>query len=100
MPHMMPDIGHFSVYQVETTCGTECVPVDVVGRASNLQYYVEGKLLDVEPELVTGWFARLSAPGYLDCTEWSGPYSTEQEARDYITDQFDVDADTGEDLEG
>ena len=31
-------------------------------------------------ETVTGWFARLSAPGYLDCTEWQGPYETREEA--------------------
>ena len=23
-----------------------------------------------------GWFHRLTAPGYLDCTEWSGPFPT------------------------
>ncbi len=23
---------------------------------------------------------RLSAPGYLDCTEWDGPFETEEEA--------------------
>lgn len=37
----------------------------------------------VEPEdveTVFGWFARLSAPGYMDCTDWIGPYDTEEEA--------------------
>ena len=24
-----------------------------------------------------GWYWRLSASGYLDCTDWSGPFSTE-----------------------
>ena len=27
-----------------------------------------------------GWYCRLSAPGYMDCTEWSGPFETELEA--------------------
>lgn len=27
-----------------------------------------------------GWFVRLSAPGYLDATEWMGPYKTEEAA--------------------
>ena len=24
-----------------------------------------------------GWYWRLSASGYLDCTDWSGPFNTE-----------------------
>lgn len=24
-----------------------------------------------------GWYARLSAPGYMDCTEWDGPHETQ-----------------------
>lgn len=31
-------------------------------------------------ETVSGWCARLSAPGYMDCTEWEGPFKTEAEA--------------------
>jgi hypothetical protein len=27
-----------------------------------------------------GYFSRLSAPGYMDCTGWNGPYETEEEA--------------------
>lgn len=27
-----------------------------------------------------GWYSRLSAPGYLDCTDWSGPYKSQDEA--------------------
>lgn len=27
-----------------------------------------------------GWYCRLSAPGYLDCTDWSGPYESEADA--------------------
>lgn len=32
------------------------------------------------------WFARLSAPGYMDCTDWMGPFSSEEEA---LTELFD-----------
>lgn len=24
-----------------------------------------------------GWYSRLSAPGYMDCTEWDGPHETQ-----------------------
>ena len=27
-----------------------------------------------------GFYCRLSASGYLDCTDWSGPFQTENEA--------------------
>lgn len=30
-----------------------------------------------EAEQNRGWYARLSAPGYLDCTEWDGPHETQ-----------------------
>lgn len=45
-----------------------------------------------------GWYCRLSAPGYMDCTDWSGPYETEQEAREAIVDMWDVDPDSGDQL--
>jgi hypothetical protein len=76
------------------------VPADLVGAnpsAADFADYLEGKIRgdddDAEFELVSGWFCRLSAPGYMDCTDWSGPYETEQEARDYIAEQYDVDPD-------
>ena len=47
-------------------------------------------------ETKIGWFARLSAPGYMDCTEYSGPFATEQEAKDYVCNLYDCDED-GED---
>lgn len=42
----------------------------------------------VESE-VEGWGARLSAPGYLDCTEWL-VCDTEAEARDELVTLYDL----------
>ena len=39
----------------------------------------------------SGFYSRLSAPGYLDCTEWNGPFKTEAEALTYVMDFYDVD---------
>jgi hypothetical protein len=36
-----------------------------------------------------GWGARLSAPGYADCTEWA-VHETEEEAREYLADAYDL----------
>ena len=37
-----------------------------------------------------GWGARLSAPGYLDCTDWVGPFPTENEALKALAQQYDL----------
>ena len=40
-------------------------------------------------ERYTGkWFSRASAPGYLDCTIWLGPFDTEAEAMAEIQEYF------------
>jgi hypothetical protein len=36
-------------------------------------------LADLETD-ECGFYSRLSAPGYLDCTNWFGPFQTEVEA--------------------
>ena len=45
------------------------------------------------------WFCHLSASGYMDQTEWSGPFDTEDEARDYSRETYECDPDTGDDLD-
>ena len=42
--------------------------------------------------------ARLSASGYLDCTDWT-IHDTEKEAREFIRETYDVDDETGDPLE-
>ena len=38
-----------------------------------------------------GWYHRLSAPGYLDCTDWTGPFTTEEEANSDLCDMYGDD---------
>jgi hypothetical protein len=50
---------------------------------------------DGEPqswENIKGYGARLSAPGYLDCTEWA-VFETGEEALAYLNDNFPEDED-------
>ena len=50
-----------------------------------------------ECEIVTdGVFFRLSASGYMDCTDWSGPYATIDDARDACVNMFECDPYSGE----
>jgi hypothetical protein len=41
-------------------------------------------------DLIEGWGARLSMPGYLDCTSWT-VCETEEEARAYLEDTYGDD---------
>lgn len=43
-------------------------------------------------EVIEGWGARLSAPGYMDCTEWV-VLPTEEEAKEYLLDAYGEDLD-------
>ena len=49
--------------------------------------------LDLEDD---GYYCRLSASGYLDCTDWSGPYATIEEAAQALLDLY---GDEGEAIE-
>jgi hypothetical protein len=80
------------VVVVETTHGTEIVPTDLVGLTpspDDLRDYIEGEP-DPEIETETGWFSRLSAPGYLDCTDWCGPFASQEEALRELAAHHDV----------
>jgi hypothetical protein len=90
---MEKEIYKGKAWLVETTDGTEVIPDDVVtmpdfvGESDEeqsealkiLQPYCEGGIIEVPDCAVGGYLARMSAPGYLDCTPWS-LYETEHEA--------------------
>ena len=99
MSFMKPVIEYSEYFEVETKCGTEIVPADLGGdveivRAGSLQSYCEGEILDPDAQLTAeaGWLARLSAPGYMDCTSWSA-HDSEEEAKRYLEEAFDVELD-------
>jgi hypothetical protein len=93
--------GRQNWLRVETTHGTEFVNVFDTGldlpassnladgvtedNSSDVQRYCEGKVQSWEN--IEGYGARLSAPGYLDCTEWN-VYDTEQEAREALEEMY------------
>jgi hypothetical protein len=72
---------HTSMYTVETTDGSELVPVEALGKEPSLEDF--GPYCESDPlefDIVEGFFAHYTAPGYLDQTPWIGPYQTEEEA--------------------
>ena len=52
--------------------------------------YYEGSIQSVTVR--QGFGARLSAPGYLDCTEWA-VFDTAEEAEDYLKETYPEDED-------
>ncbi|KAF1042231.1 MAG: hypothetical protein GAK35_02845 [Herbaspirillum frisingense] len=83
---MRKDIYHGGFFAVDTTAGTEVVPADLIGRTCSthveaLLNYLEGSPLDPDElaEYREGWLARMTMPGYLDCTAW-GAYQSEAAA--------------------
>lgn len=94
MGFMQKEIYFDTYFEVETSIGTEIVPGDLIGnitqiRADHFIEYLEGDPLDpdelIEPQ--SGWLARLTAPGYMDCTEWT-VHKTEKEAYDYLEEMY------------
>jgi hypothetical protein len=96
---------------VETEQGTEIVPRALCGKlevdecltpyesvanAAKLEPYLEGSRIE-GVEHHEGWYARLSAPGYLDCTSWNGPHATRDAALASLLEHFECDEE-GDDL--
>jgi hypothetical protein len=70
MGFMEPEVTErMAGWRVETTHGTWFVPGDVESSPEALADYVSGEVEDVEP--IKGYFGRMSAPGYLDATDWT-----------------------------
>jgi hypothetical protein len=94
MAFMQKQVFHGGYFEVDTDMGTEIVPSYLIGRTMDTHVeaflnYLEGKPLDDDAsiEYQEGWLARLSAPGYMDCTEWS-VHKTEQEALAYLDETY------------
>ena len=106
---MQPQIEQGYWWCVETSNGTESFPGDLyhdecvaVGDtydadncewfdevATGLLQYCEGK--DIQYfQLRKGWGCRLSAPGYMDCTEWS-VFDTREAAEGYLKETYPED---------
>ena len=98
MPFMEAQAEHMKMLHVETTVGTEYIPSEFVPATptvANLLLYCEGTPEthdsgDVDCERREGWYARFSAPGYLDCTPYIGPYDSAEQALDELAESWDV----------
>lgn len=111
MSFMQQQITHGHYFACETDQGTEYVPADITGlqalpeqigavidedhpkwpaMLAALYPYCMGTIVEVTPK--TGGLARMSAPGFLDCTDWS-PFDSEEAAVDGLSEMYGDDDD-------
>jgi hypothetical protein len=88
---MMNQIRHGRWFELYSTEGQYLVPQEFIGKqidvtAKEAQPYIQGEF--IQARVVDGYCVRLSSPGYLDCTEWFGPFETYEEAQDHLTTLF------------
>lgn len=62
------------------------IPLDVFSLTDYLSK--DGDVVSIER--ASGWWSRLSAPGYLDCTDWQGPYTSADEALKDLAETHDI----------
>jgi hypothetical protein len=112
MPFMEKQVEYGKWWVVDGPMGGEVVPFDLIGDQLSIENIEEdGRVIHriVEPhrsyfentwlydfEVISGWCGRLSAPGYMDRTEWDGPYETKKDAMEALSDAFDQDEDNEE----
>lgn len=107
MAFMEPRTYHGAYYHVDTLLECFIVPADHVGSSATAEElakyapeYVSRTALDQidewEIEIRQGWYGRLSADGYLDCTEWEYA-DTEEELLESLQGDDDQDDEESDD---
>lgn len=111
MAHMEPDIEFGEWFEIDSTLGAEFILADLAKDApqmdldqwhevedsptlqqflASLEDYVTVPLDYIDRvRRVEGWGARMSAPGYLDCTDWV-VFSTFEEAEEYLEETYNL----------
>ena len=118
---MKPQIEFGEWLEVDGVCGIEAIPAYLIGGLSwmkpdfdydtdcmeedsnlrstidALEDFIESNIDDVTSiQLVEGYGARLSAPGYMDCTAWT-VFKTRDEAEEFLREEYDVEEEEMED---
>jgi hypothetical protein len=63
---------------------------EIVKGSDLLSLNLTARDLGIDDLAEDKYYARLSAPGYLDATDWSGPYATHEEANEGICEEHDL----------
>lgn len=100
MGFMQPEIvyGWFDI--IEGKNGTEIYPDGTCDNYNIIEIIDDPTITSIEEaisecvyERVQGWFCRLQPHGYMDCTEWDGPFDSEIDALEHLDDTYGSDKD-------
>lgn len=98
MAFMIPCYVLGDWFEVDTIeAGTVTIPADCLDADNMRDFRKDGDAVSITYR-TKKYGARLSAPGYMDCTDWD-LFDTLEKAQAHIRDTYDVDPDTGEDLD-
>ena len=86
MDNMVPEIVNMSFYDVETDYGSTLVPYYAFNPRDPIACTEGTRIIKIRE--TSGWFARLSADGYLDCTEWMGPFDSPEDALKELSETY------------
>jgi hypothetical protein len=100
MSFMQPQLMQTGYWSIETEASTQCIPTHVADYPADpwddereeyradfvavFQDYLEGTDIQDAQSVTLGFLWRLSAPGYMDCTEWSPADSIPEAVRDML----------------
>ncbi len=93
---MKPEITYGTFVLIEAPDGDWLVPEADYNPDRPLECTDSNARYVLDTEELTAWFARLSAPGYLDCTAWFGPYTSRSEAAEELEELYGSDDDVEE----
>lgn len=95
--HMVPEYYNGVMYYIpDLDAAMDYYPANEFSRAEVAKLAEDhGLANDPKVDTAKGWFVRLSAPGYLDTTDWEGPFGSENEAKAHAKKSFGVDPETG-----
>ena len=118
---MKPQIEFGEWLEVDGACGIEAVPADLVyipkwmtpdfdydtdcmeedsdlrNVLDSVEDFIESNVDAVTSvQFIEGDGARLSAPGYMDCTDWA-VFKTLEEAEEFLREEYDVEEEETED---
>lgn len=112
MSFMQPQVTERTLWiEIDGPCGITAIPFDLVFRGTRAEF--EDLDDDARAELVADYYesstvwridvveghgARMSAPGYLDCTEWC-VFQSVEEAEEYLKDFYGDEEETEEGAE-